>query len=899
MNNVRRLWAGGASTTTTALEQPYQDYDSSSSTGWTPQVGSASASNTLAGSSHPTRTPSPPILPRLKTNQSPNINPRRQNSAPISPDDADPSAKRANSVSSQSSRTGAAKKHRPGHSKALSSFSKRMANGSASPSLSNQGPALNPKDELIIELLASEAVVDSRDYEILGTDQIDELKKELKALTARLNAAQKKLTLETKLRDAALSLDKVQAAHKHTGSKGTNGTTATPLETANTKVQAAQMEVSKYQDRYNQAHTRLLEHRSAVLSYSLGRLEAMVKPQDGSQEGTSGRNTPAHQGMAINGGELSPTSGNMSIAQRAKFEGAHLFAGHADAKLPPMPKHVRAQAQVAALEEQLAAAKDEADALRKEAEILRDENFRALSGWNDKLQEADDTISGLRAELQRANSSTKKLRQLEEDKRQWEEERSKLRRDLQEREEAAEFQIELDRRDGEIKQLRDMLAEERRQHEEERQRWEDEKMEDMARLQQEMEDARAHDEENARGADAELDMASERLQALIKSHSVNLTASQRRDMSLMTLCDALSAHLDAVKDEARLQELEKDEWNLTKRRMESDLKASIEKREKLSQELDEALREKDELRKELRSLDDRPRDRSERSVPSKSNSLQSDPGSSNGSRTSDDVDRIMSTLRNLWCLLPSREARAAKSSGRSASPTSPLRPMASRLGEPPSPSLSDLDVRALKALYDPRNNAPSPLFNTPSNPADFNIDAFAQRVQALVADDRAIIERLLRFAQAHDLLKNNAARAQKLAQESSMGLETYQKQVKSLEERNATLVTKQAELMDELDSLHRQKRHLEASLADQASALESMEQTNGLLTTKAAALEVAASGPESTRLKLEAQLNVVRKQLQEATEELEAMRKSEHSQNLALLEELNVVQSETPSSGTN
>ena len=71
-----------------------------------------------------------------------------------------------------------------------------------------------------------------------------------------------------------------------------------------------------------------------------------------------------------------------------------------------------------------------------------------------------------------------------------------------------------------------------------------------------------------------------------------------------------------------------------------------------------------------------------------------------------------------------------------------------------------------------------------------------------------------------------------------------------------------------------------------------MEQTNGLLTTKAAALEVAATGPESTRLKLEAQLNVVRKQLQEASEELEAMRKSEHSQNLALLEELNVMQSE-------
>jgi hypothetical protein len=154
----------------------------------------------------------------------------------------------------------------------------------------------------------------------------------------------------------------------------------------------------------------------------------------------------------------------------------------------------------------------------------------------------------------------------------------------------------------------------------------------------------------------------------------------------------------------------------------------------------------------------------------------------------------MHILRNLWVLLPSREARAAKSIARSGSPSSPLRSTGGRLGEPPSPSLADLDVRALKALYDPRNQSSSPLFNGQSNPADFSIEAFAQKVQALVADDRAIIERLLRFAQAHDLLKNNAERAQKLAQESSLGLETYQKQLKMLEDRNVTLVTKQTDL---------------------------------------------------------------------------------------------------------
>jgi len=70
-------------------------------------------------------------------------------------------------------------------------------------------------------------------------------------------------------------------------------------------------------------------------------------------------------------------------------------------------------------------------------------------------------------------------------------------------------------------------------------------------------------------------------------------------------------------------------------------------------------------------------------------------------------------------------------------------------------------------------------------PGTFSVEAFAQRVQALISDDRALMERLIRFAQAHDLLKKNAERAQKLAQESNSALETYQKQVRTLEEHLA------------------------------------------------------------------------------------------------------------------
>ena len=123
-----------------------------------------------------------------------------------------------------------------------------------------------------------------------------------------------------------------------------------------------------------------------------------------------------------------------------------------------------------------------------------------------------------------------------------------------------------------------------------------------------------------------------------------------------------------------------------------------------------------------------------------------------------------------------------------------------------------MDVRALKSLYTPGTAnanantngsgasaavAPNAGPGTPgspnmplvdaggSGPGTFSVEAFAMRVQALIGDDRALMERLIRFAQAHDLLKKNAERAQKLAQDSNAALETYQRQVRTLEEQLA------------------------------------------------------------------------------------------------------------------
>ena len=161
-----------------------------------------------------------------------------------------------------------------------------------------------------------------------------------------------------------------------------------------------------------------------------------------------------------------------------------------------------------------------------------------------------------------------------------------------------------------------------------------------------------------------------------------------------------------------------------------------------------------------------------------------------------DAATLVAALAPVWAILPSAEARAAKlgqNRFRTTSPTS------SPAGSPMKQSLSEMDVRSLKTLYDGAKTQSRPA--TPGSPgsnssstAGFTIEAFVSRVQSLIADDKALIERLIRFAQAHDLLKKNAERAQKLAIDSSAALETYQKQVKTLEDRDSAISDRNAEL---------------------------------------------------------------------------------------------------------
>lgn len=106
--------------------------------------------------------------------------------------------------------------------------------------------------------------------------------------------------------------------------------------------------------------------------------------------------------------------------------------------------------------------------------------------------------------------------------------------------------------------------------------------------------------------------------------------------------------------------------------------------------------------------------------------------------------------------------------------------------------------------------------------------------------------------------------------------------------------------IDEIDSLQhdverlkKEKRELELQTADQAETCQNLQDANNTLSARALALaEEVATAPEAMRIKMEAQLAEVRRQLKEAQEDIDAMRNAEQSQRIALLDELNLMQSE-------
>ena len=427
-------------------------------------------------------------------------------------------------------------------------------------------------------------------------------------MTSRLGALTKKLALETKIRDAALSLSKVNASHKKVSQQTTD-----QLNSANARVESAQKEYWKVSNRANEVHKKLMEHRAGVLSFSVRSMEKKLSPQLADD---SGYYDSSNQSTLID--PASPSS--ISASSKSRFDGAHLFAGHADTIVPKRKLSAEAAAaEIASLEEKLKAVEYSLSAAgKKQAEMARElsmvrlekQEVETMMGMD--LQAAEETIAALDKEIPRLEKLDSEVRQLRAEKGMWEQERA----ELIERGNEAEIRADMKMKTAEVAALADIRENSRRQLEEkdsqiemlnqqweadriawqqEREDLEDKKMDDIARLQDEMDRLREEDEQVLQQAGEELNAALSASKDLIKKYGIVLIS---RDSSLQGLLNAIGLHMQTMHTRLETHARAESEWDVLKRRLEDDVRSGLDMKETLSRELEDARRGRDAARRD-------------------------------------------------------------------------------------------------------------------------------------------------------------------------------------------------------------------------------------------------------------------------------------------------------------
>ncbi|KAF9327780.1 hypothetical protein BG006_008950 [Podila minutissima] len=132
---------------------------------------------------------------------------------------------------------------------------------------------INPNDpdseaDIATQIMISQAAVDSKGFEILVPEAVDGIKRHHAGLSSRIAALTARLSLESKIREAAQSLLKLHAENKKLAKQASEH-----LEAANRKVDQVATELWKLTQVAADLQRTLLQHTSGVLALGVVRLE--------------------------------------------------------------------------------------------------------------------------------------------------------------------------------------------------------------------------------------------------------------------------------------------------------------------------------------------------------------------------------------------------------------------------------------------------------------------------------------------------------------------------------------------------------------------------------------------------------------------------------------------------
>lgn len=157
-----------------------------------------------------------------------------------------------------------------------------------------------------MHLLTETAMVDSKDYEILSFEEVEKLKKERTLLRNRVDATRRRLALETKLKDAAQSLNRLYSTKGSPGSGGASsedpsksprrqrrsllGSRGANNEALNRaddeyaascrRIEELTQELARLERRLEETQKRILEHTAGILQMTHKGLKKNLRKQE-------------------------------------------------------------------------------------------------------------------------------------------------------------------------------------------------------------------------------------------------------------------------------------------------------------------------------------------------------------------------------------------------------------------------------------------------------------------------------------------------------------------------------------------------------------------------------------------------------------------------------------------
>lgn len=154
-------------------------------------------------------------------------------------------------------------------------------------------PNVDLKDPIQVHLLTETALSDSKAWEILSQEEVDDLKKQMQSLTVRIEQARANLAIQTKYRDAAIAMTKLYHSAKRMTVDPKAAETQMEREDSERKCEELASELFELEKRIMGPQRRLLQHTAGILQLT---------------HKTASRKNPYGPGPMMNGVPGSPES---------------------------------------------------------------------------------------------------------------------------------------------------------------------------------------------------------------------------------------------------------------------------------------------------------------------------------------------------------------------------------------------------------------------------------------------------------------------------------------------------------------------------------------------------------------------------------------------------------------